>query len=114
MRNMIQKGTINSEDLKNALMQRDIDKEAFVIVDVREEGEYNMSHIKGIDMLKPLSTVQEWIDEVVEETKDAVIVFTCYSGARSSDIQKMFKEKGHLNTLNHVGGIASYRGEIVR
>jgi len=114
MKNMIQKGTINSEDLQTALTQRDAGKEAFVIVDVREEGEYNMSHIKGIDMLKPLSTVQEWVDTVMEETKDVIVVFTCYSGARSSDIQKMFKEKGHSNTLNHVGGIASYRGEIVR
>jgi len=114
MQNMIQKGTIDSQDLQNALMQRDAGKETFVLVDVREEGEYNMSHIKGVDKLKPLSTVEEWIDTVVEETKSTIVVLTCYSGARSGDIQKMFTEKGHLNTLNHIGGIASYRGEVVR
>jgi len=114
MRNLIQKGIINSEDLQNVLSQRDTGKEAFIIVDVREEGEYNMSHIKGVDILKPLSAVEEWIDILLEETKDMIVIFTCHSGARSADIQKIFNEKGHQNTLNHIGGIASYRGEIVR
>ena len=114
MQSMIQKGIINSQELQNALAQRDAGEQAFVLVDVREEGEYNMSHIKGVDMLKPLSTMAEWVEPLIEETKDKIVIFTCHTGARSGDIQDVFKKNGHMQTLNHIGGIMSYRGEVVR
>jgi len=106
---LIQKGTINSEQLK-ALLEEN--KDTYVLIDVREESEYNMSHIKGVDMLKPLSMMSEWLDTLIEETKEKVVIFTCHTGARSGDVQKQFRKKGHLQVLNHIGGIASYRGEI--
>lgn len=111
---MIQKGVINSEELLSLLAKRDADKVEFVLIDVREEGEYAMSHIKGVDMLKPMSIIKEWIDEVIAQTEDKIVIFTCHTGARSGDIQTMFKKKGHTQTLNHIGGIMSYRGEVIR
>jgi len=114
MQNMIQKGIINSQELQTALTQRDAGEQAFVLIDVREEGEYHISHLKGVDMLKPMSRMDEWAEALLEETKDKIVVFTCHTGARSGDIQKMFKKKGHTQTLNHIGGIMSYRGEVVR
>ena len=112
MKNMIEKGVINSQELEAALAQREAGEAQFVLVDVREEGEYAMSHLKGVDMLKPMSTMTEWAESLLSETKDAIVVFTCHTGARSGDIQHIFKKKGHQNTLNHIGGIMSYRGEV--
>jgi rhodanese-related sulfurtransferase len=114
MQSMIQKGIINSQELQNLLVKRDAGEQSFVLVDVREEGEYNMSHIKGADMLKPLSTMAEWAEALAEETKDKIVIFTCHTGARSGDMQNVFKKKGHTQTLNHIGGIMSFRGEVVR
>jgi rhodanese-related sulfurtransferase len=65
-------------------------------------------------MLKPMSIMAEWVDALIEETKDKIVIFTCHTGARSGDIQSMFKKKGHTLTLNHIGGIMSYRGEVIR
>lgn len=113
MKNMIEKGVINSEELEKALVQREAGEVQFILVDVREEGEYAMSHLKGVDMLKPMSTMKEWADSLMAETKETMVVFTCHTGARSGDIQHMFKKKGHKNTLNHIGGIMSYRGEVI-
>ena len=114
MQTWIDKGTINSQDLLIALADRTVNKKDFILVDVRENSEYNASHIKGVDYLQPLSTQAEWEDALFEQMKDKVIIFTCYSGARSGDIQEVFKAKGHTKTLNHVGGIASYSGELVK
>lgn len=114
MQKLIQKGTINSQELLDLLANRGTEAQEFVLVDVREEGEYNMSHMKGVDMLKPMSTQEEWEDALLEEAKDKVIILTCHTGSRSGDIQHMLKKKGHTNILNHIGGIASYRGEVVR
>lgn len=110
MQAYIQKGMVTSEELKILLAQKDTKQ--FILVDVREEGEYAMSHIKGVDALKPMSSVNEWAMNLLEEHKDKAIIFTCHTGSRSGDIQNMFKKKGHEAALNHVGGIASYRGEL--
>lgn len=110
MEALIQKGIIDSEELQQLLVQRD--NKHFVLIDVREEGEYAMSHIKGVDALKPMSSMKEWEDALFDAHKDKVLIFTCHTGSRSGDIQKVFKKRGHPATLNHVGGIASYRGEL--
>ncbi len=114
MQKLIQKGTVNSQELLDLLENRDTQPQEFLLVDVREEGEYNMSHLKGVDILKPMSEMEEWEDAFFEETKNKVIIFTCHTGSRSGDVQHEFKKKGHKNTLNHIGGIASYRGKIIR
>ena len=114
MQKFVHQGTINSQDLLDVLKNRADQTQEFVLVDVREEGEYNMAHLKGVDMLKPLSTQDEWEDTLFEELKNKVVIFTCYTGSRSGDIQEVFKKRGHTQVINHIGGIASYRGEIVR
>jgi len=110
MQAFIQKGIIDSDELKQLLEEKDTKN--FALIDVREEGEYAMSYIKGVDALKPMSSIKEWEDTLFEETKDKVVIFTCHTGSRSGDIQNIFQKKGHQAALNHVGGIASYRGEL--
>ncbi len=112
MQLLIDKGTIDSEELMKALADREAGKKEFILIDVRESSEHNASSIQGVDYLQPLSTQAEWEDALFEQMKDTAIIFTCYSGARSGEIQEVFKAKGHKKTLNHVGGIATYRGKL--
>jgi len=114
MQTLLEKNDINSEELDALLKAREEGKADFLLVDVREDMEFNMGHIKGADMLKPTSTFQQWAQEFFDETKDKTVVFTCRTGSRSGQIQNVFKQNGHTRVLNHSGGIVSYRGNIER
>ncbi len=114
MQTLVDKGIINSEQLYDLLEKRGLGEVEFVLIDVREDSEYNMSHLKGVDMIKPSSSFTAWCEDVLAETKDKIVVFTCHTGSRSGEVQKIFKKKGHTATLNHVGGIATYRGPVER
>jgi len=112
MQELLEKNHVSSSELETLLKAREEGKVDFVLVDVREEMEYNTGHIKGVNMLKPTSTFQQWAQEMFDSYKDKTIIFTCRTDNRSGQVQHVFAQNGHSKTLNHIGGIVSYRGEI--
>ncbi len=112
MHELLATDDINSEDLETLLKAREEGKADFLLIDVREGMEYDMGHVKGVDLLKPTSSFQEWAEQLFNESKDKTIIFTCRTGARSGQIQNVFKGNGHESVINHYGGIVSYRGEV--
>jgi len=112
MHELLATDNINSEDLEVLLKARESGEADFLLIDVREDMEYEMGHLKGVDMLKPTSNFQQWAEELLNEAKDKTIIFTCRTGARSGQVQNVFKSNGHERVINHSGGIVSYRGEI--
>jgi len=112
MQKLLEKRDINSEELSSLIQAREEGKVDFLLVDVREDMEYNMGHIKGVDMLKPTTTFQQWAESLLKETSDKKVIFTCRTGSRSGQVQSVFLENGHENAINHYGGIVSYHGEI--
>lgn len=114
MHQLLEKSSINSEELEQLLKDREEGKADFLLVDVREEMEYEMGHVKGVDLLRPTSTFQNWGEQLFEETKDQVVIFTCRTDSRSGQVQTVFKRNGHPRVINHAGGIVSYRAEIER
>ncbi len=111
MQTLLQKNDINSQELETLLKARAEGKVDFILVDVREDMEYNMGHIKGVDMLKPTSTFQDWGQDLFNQTQDKKVVFTCRTGSRSGQVASMFTQNGHKGSVNHYGGIMSYHGE---
>ena len=111
MQTLLQKNDINSQELETLLKAREEGKADFILVDVREDMEYNMGHIKGVDMLKPTSTFQDWGQEFFTQIQDKTVVFTCRTGSRSAQVAGVFKQNGHKASVNHYGGIMSYSGE---
>jgi len=111
MSELLQKNHINSIELEKLLKERDAGTVDFILVDVREQMEYDMGHIKGVDMLKPTSTFQSWGQSFMDENKDKTVVFTCRTDNRSGQVQNVFRQNGMGKVLNHTGGILSYRGE---
>jgi len=109
---LLKQNDINSAELQSLLQARTEGKADFVLVDVREDMEFNMGHIKGVDMLKPTSDFQKWAQELFNATKERTVVFTCRTGNRSGQIQNAFRQNGHTGVINHFGGIVTYRGEI--
>ncbi len=112
MQELLEKDDVNSEELELLLEARDEGKVDFLLVDVREEMEYDMGHIKGVDMLKPTTAFQQWAQELFNETQDKKVIFTCRTGSRSGQVQHVFQQHGHKGALNHFGGIVTYHGEI--
>jgi len=105
---------ITSEALELLLKSREEGRVDFLLVDVREQSEYDAGHLKGVDMLKPTSLFSQWAQALLADAKEQTIIFTCRTGARSGQVQRLFIENGHTAVMNHTGGIFSYRGKIER
>lgn len=114
MSELLGKSYIHSEELETLLKEREAGNVDFILVDVREQMEYDMGHIKGVDFLKPTSTFQSWAQDFLNENKDKTVIFTCRTDNRSGNVQRVFQQNGMKNVINHAGGIVSYRGEIER
>lgn len=114
MSNLLDKSSIHSEELEELLKERKEGKVDFILVDVREQMEYDHGHIKGVDLLKPTSTFQSWAQDFINDNLDKTVIFTCRTDNRSGQVQQVFRQNGMKKVINHSGGIVSYRGEIER
>ena len=110
------------EDEEKALMEDEIsvrqlkkmmdDHEDFVLIDVREEPEWDICKIKGAKLI-PLSQISEGNMDILENIeKGKKIVLHCHTGARSAAVLKILKNKGFKNLKNLVGGIDAWSNEI--
>jgi len=105
---------VNSSELEKLLEARKEGTVDFLLVDVREQYEYDAGHLEGVDMLNPTSSFSEWAQKLFTEENDKTIIFTCRTGSRSGQVQDVFRDNGHNRVINHTGGIVSYRGKIER
>ena len=58
MQKLLEQTDVNSQELASLLDARAKGDVDFILIDVREQYEYDDSHIKGVDMLKPTSSSQ--------------------------------------------------------
>lgn len=111
---MLNKNEISSNELIQLLEKRKNGQIDFLLVDVREDDEYDMGYIDGVDVLKPTSSFRKWAGDLLESTKDKKVIFTCRSGNRSGQVAQVFKANGHNGAINHAGGIISFGGKIAK
>lgn len=114
MDELLEKSYVTSQELEGLLKERESGNADFILVDVREQMEYDQGHIKGVDMLKPTSTFQSWAQAFLDENRDKTVIFTCRTDNRSGNVQRVFQQNGMAKVINHVGGILAYSGEIER
>lgn len=81
-----------------------------VLLDVRTAEEYYDGHIDGSVNI-PLDRIS-FIENTVKD-KNTPLYVHCYSGSRSGQAVSYLKQMGYTNAVN-IGGISSYRGEVVR
>lgn len=84
--------------------------EGAVLLDVRTDEEYREGHIEGSTHL-PLDRIAE-IRKTVAEKSTPLYVY-CRSGGRSGQAVSRLKQMGYDRVTN-IGGIALYRGKVVR
>ena len=86
------------------LMEMQDKKEDFILLDVREESEYEESNIDG-SVLVPLS---EFDDRIQDFDKDKAYVVHCKMGGRSARAVAAMLDLGFENVKNLEGGIEAW------
>jgi rhodanese-related sulfurtransferase len=93
---------ITVEELKSKLDN----KEDFLLIDVREEWEYQEFNIGA--RLIPLGNLQGTIDDLDEWMNKEVVVH-CKSGARSAAAKNFMIQQGFTNVRNLLGGMVEWQ-----
>ena len=83
-----------------------MDTQNVVILDVREQNEYDGGHIPGAVLL-PVGTIDETAAAEVIPDKDSTVLVYCRSGNRSKTASSKLAELGYTN-IYEFGGINTW------
>ena len=84
-------------------------EEGYIILDVREQDEYDAGHIPGA-ILIPYTQIEEKANEMLTD-KDQLILVYCRSGRRSKIAAEALAELGYTN-IKEFGGIIDWPYEV--
>ncbi|RKZ80426.1 MAG: rhodanese-like domain-containing protein [Gammaproteobacteria bacterium] len=84
-----------------------VQTEAAIIIDVREQNEWDDQHIPGAIHI-PLGEVKSRLSEI-GQYKDKPIVMQCRSGKRSAVAANILKDAGFEHVSNMNGGINAWK-----
>ena len=83
-------------------------KEDFVLVDVREQNEFDICSLGGLEI--PMSQIMARYQEI---PKDKPVIIHCKSGKRSANVISALEQNfGYDNLSNLEGGILAWADEI--
>ena len=83
-----------------------MDSQEVIILDVREQDEYDSGHIPGA-MLLPAATIDEATAADVIPEKDSTVLVYCRSGNRSKTASSTLADLGYTN-IYEFGGINTW------
>mgnify|MGYP000747572795 CR=1 FL=1 len=92
---------ISQEEAKEMMDSQDV-----IILDVREQDEYDSGHIPGA-MLLPAGTIDEATAADVIPEKDSTVLVYCRSGNRSKTASSTLADLGYTN-IYEFGGINTW------
>lgn len=92
---------ISQEEAKEMMDTQDV-----IILDVREQDEYDSGHIPGAVLL-PVGTIDEETAVEVIPEKDSTVLVYCRSGNRSKTASSALAELGYTN-IYEFGGINTW------
>jgi len=98
------------EDISAAALEARLDESdtALVLVDVREEPEYAVSHLPGALRVEPGGEIPPFLETL---DKDTPIVAYCSVGYRSSRLVARLEKEGFTNVKNLDGSIFEWANE---
>ncbi|GJN65038.1 rhodanese-like domain-containing protein [Faecalibacterium gallinarum] len=88
-----------------------MDTQEVIILDVREQDEYDSGHIPGAVLL-PVGTINEETAAEVIPEKDSTVLVYCRSGNRSKTASSTLAELGYTNVYEFGGINTCWRREI--
>ena len=96
---------ITAEEAKHIMDSQ----EGYIILDVREQDEYDAGHIPGA-ILIPYTQIKDSAEEALTD-KDQLILVYCRSGRRSKIAAEALVELGYTN-IREFGGILDWPYEV--
>ena len=107
-------GTATMENTYQQITQQEakvmMDTQDVIILDVREQSEYDAGHIPGAILL-PVGTITKESAAAVIPELDSVVLVYCRSGNRSKTASKVLVELGYTN-IYEFGGINTWSYEV--
>ncbi|HUQ32573.1 MAG TPA: rhodanese-like domain-containing protein [Pyrinomonadaceae bacterium] len=82
--------------------------EPVLLIDVREQTEYELARVEGAKLL-PLSRFDEWAQSLDPEVEAIVM---CHHGVRSAHVCAYLSRQGFKNVSNLEGGIDRWSCEV--
>lgn len=89
-----------------------MDSQGLIILDVREQSEYDSGHIPGAVLL-PVGSIDQDTAAAVLPDKDSTVLVYCRSGNRSKTASAALAELGYT-AVYEFGGINTWPYEIVK
>ena len=89
-----------------------MDTQEILILDVREQDEYDAGHIPGAVLL-PVGSITKDTASAVIPAKDTVVLVYCRSGNRSKTASQALAELGYTG-IYEFGGINTWPYEVMR
>ena len=86
-----------------------VNKEEGVVVDVREEKEFNAGHITNSINI-PHNKLANRITEL-DRYKDKAVILACAAGQHSGSVGRQLRAAGHENVYRLSGGISAWKGD---
>ena len=92
--------------LPTELHQKIKNDNTVILVDCREQQEWDESHVEGFTLI-PLSCFEQALDVLQDKSQDIHIM--CRSGKRSMNACMFLEENGFKNLYNVQGGILAWK-----
>lgn len=90
-------------------------QEGIVLFDVREQSEFNVSHLKNAIRVDPGISALKFTKRYADISKGKIVIFYCSVGQRSSSLAQrakdMLKSSGAKASYNLEGGIFKWHNE---
>ena len=100
----------NYQQITQEVAKEMMDTQEVVILDVREQDEFDAGHIPGAILL-PVGTITEDTAAAVIDELDTVVLVYCRSGNRSKTASQALADLGYTNVYEF-GGINHWPYEI--
>ena len=100
----------NYQQITQEVAKEMMDTQEVVILDDREQHEYDSGHIPGAVLL-PVGTITEDTAAAVIDDPDTVVLVYCRSGNRSKTASQALADLGYTNVYEF-GGIIDWTYEI--
>ncbi|MBR9804477.1 MAG: rhodanese-like domain-containing protein [Rubinisphaera brasiliensis] len=86
-----------------AVQQKLQSGESFLLLDCREQDEYDTVHIDEATLL-PMSELADRVGELEDRKQDDIVVY-CHHGMRSLRVTNWLRGQGFANVVSMTGGI---------
>ena len=102
--------TISVRDLEGMLSSRDAGDANFLLVDVREPNEWDISRIPGAELIPKGEFMMG--DALSKLPQDKQTVIYCKSGIRSAEVLALVKAAGFADAVHVGGGVSAWVNQI--